>query len=485
MPLLAALAAGLVIVSVVIQSYVRSRRVNRLRTDAHRPHGTLRSHGTASHPQDDGALHEGTAMALSVPGLALWELSKIDPDVIDGISQASSVSGGVHDVPDTYAGFLGYVHERGDALLSDGAFNRLAGYVGEQRVQGLLEAQGAQIEMATTANNPGWDLLVNGQAANVKTYQDASDAVQYARANPDTDYYLPEDAAHPAVAPNITYLEGFNGGDVRDSLHESLDAAQSLTDGTFVADAAFPGVPVLLIAMTAYKQRTLVKEGKRLEDAIKDGALDVGARTVGALAGLKAGAAAGAMVDGAAGGATLGAGTVVGSLAGAVAGSKLGGWVVNEYRLGPVRAAEARMFEELQEYGLALAGAGGLEVLDEAIYAPVNRTQTACNDLEARVAADRRSLRWWLWPGADQVLRESALAYAEDDLGSQLEGARRHEKAWADLLQTENGAAALGLTFANIPELAAQVAGADDYVQAIEIAKANADQARREYRSRL
>ena len=96
----------------------------------------------------------------------LWQWASIDPQVIRAVDAAH--------VDTVTSGFdlAQWVHQRIDPLEGDslaGMQNRLLGYLGEQRVSGLLAAQGHQVEMATTANQPIWDLLMDGQQVNVKT----------------------------------------------------------------------------------------------------------------------------------------------------------------------------------------------------------------------------------------------------------------------------------------------------------------------------
>jgi hypothetical protein len=419
-----------------------------------------------------------------VPAYALWELAKIDPDVIAGVSQASAVVDGSHVVGDSYTAFLSYVGDHAESLMGAGNFNRLAGYVGEQRVAGLLEAQGENVTMALAANNPGWDLLVNGAAANVKAYQDATNALPFAEADHSTHFYLPEDAAQQVPMDNVTYLEGFRVSEVRDSLEESVESAQSFLDGGYIDDAAFGGLPVALLAVTTYKQTILVKEGKRLEDALRDGAIDVTARAVGAIAGMKSGALAGGAIDAAAGGATMGAAAFTGGLIGGVSGSRLGGWAVKEYRLRPLRRAEADLVETLEAYGCAVADAGGLEVMEAAINAPLVSMDSSARELRRRVGRDRRGLRWWLWPGADQVIREVALQRGL----AECEHTRRTVEAqaafWSEVIESSAGPAAIGLTFSNIPELGARTGLTEAYVRDIERAKRAADVARKDLQDR-
>ena len=53
-------------------------------------------------------------------------------------------------------------------LTADGWFERLTGYVAEQKAASALEAAGHHVTFAATANQPVWDLLVDGHPVQVK-----------------------------------------------------------------------------------------------------------------------------------------------------------------------------------------------------------------------------------------------------------------------------------------------------------------------------
>lgn len=491
LPVLVAIAA-VVVCAFVLGRGLRRRRISRLRGLSLAPHGESQAaahRATSARADSDrdvrahGGLGEDFAIGLTIPAAALWELAKIDGEVIAGISSASAVVDGTHVVSDNFAGFLSYVSQHGDNLVAQGNVSRLVGYVGEQRVAGLLEAQGDTIEMALTANNPRWDLLINDAAANVKTYQDATHALKLAEQDAGTQFILPEDSTHQVPMENVTYLDGFSVTDVRDSFFDSVDGARNLLDGGYVDDAAFGGIPVVLLAVTMYKQSILVREGKRVEDAFRDGAIDVGARAIGALGGMKAGALAGGVVDLSSGGATIGLGAAGGAILGGIGGSRLGAWAVREYRLRPVQEAENELIEALEQFGFAIDDAGGQDLLFAALSAPVDRAGDTLEKLNTEVDRDRRSLRWWLYPGADQVLRAASLEVAVADYGRMADEFVVQAQAWNEIIAGPAGAASLGLAFANVPDLAAATELDESYVARIAKTKRHVTARRVEFQN--
>ncbi len=54
------------------------------------------------------------------------------------------------------------------AMTADGWFERLTGYVAEQKAASALEAAGHHVTFAATANQPVWDLLVDGHPVQIK-----------------------------------------------------------------------------------------------------------------------------------------------------------------------------------------------------------------------------------------------------------------------------------------------------------------------------
>jgi hypothetical protein len=91
--------------------------------------------------------------------------------------------------------------------------------------------------------------------------------------------------------------------------------------------------------------------------------------------------------------------------------------------------------------------------------------------LRAACIRDHRSVRWWLWPGADQVLRRTVLEHGcsvllEQEAAADLETAR-----WVQLLDRTDAPEIVGAVMANSPEAAARCTIDEDPLSWIEHAQ--------------
>jgi hypothetical protein len=465
---------------IVAWGLARHRRVTRLELDA--TAGPERA-ATGSRSAGDGsggsvregsqdvsgrrAAVEGALASLLIPAQALWELSRIDPSVMDGISAASARIGGAPSVDNTYADFLQYISANDGMLTNEGFLSRLLGYVGEQQAADALEIQGRTVEFATVANNPGWDLLIDGEAANVKTYEEVERAVSTASENPELTYILPENAAGPVTLPNMEFLPGFSYSAVEQDLEEGLDIGEAWVTGDAFGEA-IAGLPMVLVAFTAYRQGRAVAEGERLLTAITDGVIDIAVRGTGMVLGAEAGAELGAIVDVSTGFMTLGLGTVVGAVVGSIGGSVAGVEVIGWWRLRPLRRAEDDLRGALEDYGGEFWRDDVMQDLENAIWAPVERSDRAATNLRWAVRRDRFTLRWWIWPGSDQVLRREALLVGSHRISDEELLAQRLDDRWTSVLGRPDALELVGLAMANRPDLAARYSPDKEKLDAVE-----------------
>jgi hypothetical protein len=362
--------------------------------------------------------------------------------------------------------------------LGDAGFtNRLLGYVGEQQAADALVAQGHTVTMAASANNPRWDLLIDGRAANVKTYRDSADAWDAVHSDSETLFIFPEDSAGRLDADNAIYLDGFSYSDATAGLSDSLNAGHTLVSGDYLADALFAGVPVTFVAFATYRQVRAVNEGKRLGAAAADLGLDLVVRGTGLVIGAKAGAVLGAQVDLAFAGSTFGAGALVGGMVGAAAGSTAGAAAINWWKYRPVRSAQGDLKRALAAYGEGFLTDDKLTQLEDMILAPVRRSEDAVADLDSAHTADVRTLRWWLWPGAGQVLREVALEVGRRELEAAYDAAEDLRALWQRTIADPNAEELIGLAMANAPNVASRLGGDEYLLTEIELAQLRAQRA--------
>ncbi len=245
--------------------------------------------------------HEAAITALGLTAGSLWTYSQIDPTVLDAITFASSGSpDGFKDIQD--------IGEH--TLQSAGAFTRLTGYVAEQQVAINLVREGHTVAMPDTANQAGWDLLVDGVPMQVKCSMDADYVLQHFEKYPDIPVITNSELAdklgdHPLVMidPNLSYSE------IQNTTQQSL---QHLDD--FGAMEGLLAIPLLSIAFAAHRNYGDFSHGRvDIQQYGKNVAKEVALRSVGAGTGKIIGATIGSFF------------TPVGTIVGAGIGAYLGG----------------------------------------------------------------------------------------------------------------------------------------------------------------
>ncbi|MEN8974931.1 hypothetical protein [Acinetobacter baumannii] len=149
--------------------------------------------------------HEAMLSAFSLTIGLFWTYSLINIEVLDAISFASAES------PKAFTDLQDIAE---DALKSTGAITRLSGYVAEQQVALDLVRNGHIVELPDTANQVGWDLLVDGTPVQVKCSMDANYVLSHFEKYPDipiiTNRELADQVAnHPMVTvdPNLSYVD--------------------------------------------------------------------------------------------------------------------------------------------------------------------------------------------------------------------------------------------------------------------------------------
>ncbi len=164
----------------------------------------------------------------------LHNAALIDPRVVAAADFSRAES--LNDVFG-FGSFAERVRSLGEAARA-GAENNLLGYVAEVFVAARLN--GHDVEFPTTSNNPGYDLLVDGQPFQVKCYADGSAAVEALEAHfsryADTPVFINSDV-QPAVEASdaswverVYYVDGYDHESVKTLMDESLEAGADLVD---------------------------------------------------------------------------------------------------------------------------------------------------------------------------------------------------------------------------------------------------------------
>jgi len=381
-----------------------------------------------------------------------WSLARIDPSVIHAADFSSSVS--VHNGYD----FAQYIHTHYDTLGAagqEGFFNRLMGYVGEQKVADLLVHQGHVVQAAASTTQPIWDLLVDGHPVNVKTVQDIASIKAEALAHHGITYIVPSDA-HGHLTSNMAHTAGFHHDSVHSSLHEGVAAAH----GEHALHGLGMHLPVLTIAVSAYRNYQAVQLGKDVSVAIKHTLVESTGKGAGSLIGAKAGALAGGLFGP--------VGMIVGAVGGAVGGALLGGSVAEHYKHKPLDAAVLNMKTALHNYGATFSDR--LDRVRGYLEAPLIRLQSSLSKVETDLGQRQSRLLWWLWPDFYTVLLEETVRQGHKEVAAEwlkISTVTRIIKEASQLNQFES----IGIMMANHPAISELVGDSPNKLAAVHAAR--------------
>jgi hypothetical protein len=313
-------------------------------------------------PLTGAAFADGLLAGLPV----VQAISHIDPFVLKAIE--SSTADHIHSFPSVHS----YVEQHffaAPAMTADGWFERLTGYVAEQKAASALEAAGHHVSFAATANQPVWDLLVDGHPVQIK------EGISGVHAFLGEHYGIPIYTGHEVAAavkdPLVHGLAGLGGAQIHEITHDTLDN---------VSDAFDPGFhfPLVTLAFAAYREaKLLLQEHTTLSRAAAHVGLDVAGVGAGAFGGAKAGALAGAFFG------PIGA--AIGGLVGAVAGGVGGKMLSTSIRHIPFENAKS-------------AYEGMVDSAQAALGIAVDRSRDQVRQLQStyqtRYAETRQQIEW-------------------------------------------------------------------------------------------
>jgi hypothetical protein len=269
-------------------------------------------------PLTGAAFADGLLAGLPV----VQAISHIDPFVLKAIE--SSTADHIHSFPSVHS----YVEQHffsAPAMTADGWFERLTGYVAEQKAASALEAAGHHVTFAATANQPVWDLLVDGHPVQIK--EGISGVHAFLGEHHGIPIYTGHEVAAAVKDPLVHGLAGLGSAQIHESAHDSIEN---------ISDAFDPGFhfPIITLAFAGYREaKLLFQERTTLGRAAAHVSLDVAGVGAGAFGGAKAGAFAGAFLG------PIGA--AIGGLLGAVAGGVGGKMLSTGIRHVPFHNAKA------------------------------------------------------------------------------------------------------------------------------------------------
>jgi F0F1-type ATP synthase membrane subunit b/b' len=239
----------------------------------------------------------------AIAGWSIMESAlKIDPQVLSAMEFSTAQD--LHGLAD----FHTYVQDHFFSTpfqSADGWFNRLTGYVAEQKAASFFEQAGHHVVFAPVSNQPVWDMLVDGHAVQIK--ENLAGIKDFAIAHPDIPLYTNlTDAAtvHESSVHGLSVLD-------KDSIHAGTSGTIDGLDGTFDPGFSFP---FITLAFSVYREsKLLFNEHTSLERALLNVGMDVVGVGGGALLGGKVGALIGSIFPV--------AGTVIGGILGSLIGA--------------------------------------------------------------------------------------------------------------------------------------------------------------------
>ena len=258
-------------------------------------------------PKKKGALLRGISETNTISAISagefLYDYLMIDPTVVQGIDFARA-----EDLSNLFQ--LSNFASTIDTTVATGDMAQLQGYVAEQMIAQQLIAAGHDVSFPSTSNQPGWDLLVDGQPFQVKCGQSKEIVERHFEKYPDTPVIVNEELGVYYADNPLVMTSSITREQVLIDTEKTLQHAEDLLDFQ---------IPWIAAGVSTYTNaKRMRKEGITLSTAVRNVATDTVSRT--------ALAATGKVVLGTVGSVLLpGAGAIVFPVIGAYAGVAQGG----------------------------------------------------------------------------------------------------------------------------------------------------------------
>lgn len=224
---------------------------------------------------DNGEARATAAVAALTLGDIAYSAAAIDANVIKAADFARV---DVLDNSLAFADFARKIQELSPAGII-GAVGNVKGYVAEQVVAAELVAKGHQVEFPTTSNEPGWDLLVDGEKFQVKCLEEIGglknhfDNYDYpVLANSELADRIPSE-----WADKVFFVEGYSDELISHVTTSSIKAGANVFN---------PDVPVFALGVSAVRNLMNYNAGKisgtqAVEQVVLDGSARVGLAAAG------------------------------------------------------------------------------------------------------------------------------------------------------------------------------------------------------------
>ncbi|WP_042225366.1 hypothetical protein [Oceanobacillus manasiensis] len=246
----------------------------------------------------------GAITTVSV-GEFIYDLVMINPTVVEGLDFART-----EDLSSLFT--LNQFSSQIDPTVLTGDMAQLQGYVAEQMLAAELQAKGYDIEFPEESNNPGWDILVDGQAFQVKNLASPDGVREHLETYPDIPVYVNEELAPYFEGNSNVYVSSIS----RDEVLEATSTAITHADG--LLDFELPWIAAGVSSIHNIKR--VWKDEVAINQAVFNIVSDTSSRVALGAIGKKAGIVMGTMLFGPAGGIT---GAMFGAYAGASQGGRL------------------------------------------------------------------------------------------------------------------------------------------------------------------
>lgn len=243
-------------------------------------------------------------------------------------------------------------HRLDGATLGVRLTSALKGRMAEHVLVDHLRSLGADVALAASPNQMGWDLTIDGVAVNPKLYAEAAQTAQHFARFSNVPVVLPADSLHiPADALHFNSLTGSGLETLHETLAQGSDHLTLVDDALSHADlghqasdallaSGYPAtlvhahLPWAALVLSGWREARLLSAGHTgLTSSIKNVSLDAAGTGIGGFAGAKGGALIGSLF----GPVGTGIGAVLGGIGGAIFGRKVTGRIKET----PLRDAQA------------------------------------------------------------------------------------------------------------------------------------------------
>lgn len=239
----------------------------------------------------------------------IYDYARLDPTVIEAADFARAADIGD---PLSFAAF-GVEQSALEGASEIGMISQLQGYVAERLVAQHMSAAGYDVSFPENSNQPGWDVLIDGEPFQIKCGSSSSLVYNHFEKYPDIPVIVNRELSDT--------LGGLPGVYIDEEL--SFEHVRSMTEAGLAQGEELADFELPLISLTvsaAIEVRSLLRGQGALDAAIINVLTNTGGRIAGGVAGQATGSAVGVLLFGPAGGII---GGLVGTVGGGISGRQL------------------------------------------------------------------------------------------------------------------------------------------------------------------